>query len=258
MGFFDLLSPLFLSFDELISPIFNPLLRVIFWAFISAVISNSIFKWLSNPEKISSLKTKLKSMQQQLNQHDGEFSEFKSLAIGTIKVSIKRMGMTFFPAMIASLPLLFVLTYLSNNYGLVTPKASEDVQYQVNWSDKNNSRPLTLINKLQKSVVLNQGSIHWPQEPQTTTLLEADTLKIVDFPLAPSPIVHKKQWWNALIGNPAGYLPAESNINSIVFEFQNLELIEFGPNWARGWLFIYFTMTIIFSFVFIILFKIKF
>ena len=36
------------------------------------------------------------------------------------------------------------------------------------------------------------------------------------FPLsAPVPTIHKRQWWNALVGNPLGYLPDSSRLEGI-------------------------------------------
>jgi hypothetical protein len=258
MGLFDALTPALLSFDNLLEPYSNAFIRLSFWALISALVSSFVFKKLSNPKKISQLKTTLKTMQNQLNQHDGEFSELKELAIGTIKLSIKRMVMTFVPALLASLPMLFILTFLSNHYELQQPQLNDSIHLNIEWEQHNGQQ----LAQIQNNTVINSDAsetVNWPALNNPIDLTNtANNTSIMTFPFTISTIIHKKQWWNSLIGNPAGYLMDDSDINSIGFDFKQQQIIKFGPPWARSWLFIYFFMTFAFSIVFLFLFKIKF
>jgi len=258
MGLFDVLSPFFLSFDDLLKPFTNSLFRISFWALISAIVSSFAFKKLSNPTKISQLKTKLKAKQNQLNQHDGEFSELKNLAIDTIKLSIKRMVLTFIPALLASIPILFILTYLSNQYELKQPQLNDSIHLNIEWQkDKNQQLVQTQNNTTIKSGAIE--TINWPAINNPIYLQNSTgNVTIMSFPFNISNIIHKKQWWNTLIGNPAGYLTDDSDINSISFDFKPQQIIGFGPPWVRSWLFIYFFMTFSFSIIFLVVFKIKF
>ena len=259
MGFFDLLSPVLSWFDNLVSPFTNEFVRITFWALVSALITSLVFKKLSNPDKISSLKTDLKAKQKELNNHDGEFSEIKDLAIDTMKLSIKRMGLTFMPAMLASIPIIFVLTYLSNNYGLMQPNTGDPIPIQVTWEQSSKE---SLISIVQDGKTLESGeinSINWPSDSKAIELVEKQNSNIlIQFPSQLSSIIHKKQWWNSLIGNPIGYLNDDSNVSHIEFAFKNNKIIEIGPEWMHGWLFVFFFMTILFSIVFLFIFKIKF
>ena len=258
MGLFDALTPFWSTIDGLLEPFSNSFIRISFWALISALVSSLVFKKLSSPEKISQLKIKLKNMQNQLNQHDGDFSELKGLAIGTIKLSIKRMVLTFIPALLASIPILFILTFLSNHYELQQPQLNENIRLSIDWGN-NQSQELALM---QSSKTIKSGTIqtiNWPSSDNPINLINAiDKSKIMTFPFDTSNIIHKKQWWNSLIGNPAGYLVNNNNINSISFDFKTQQIIKFGPLWVRSWLFIYFFMTFTFSIIFLFLFKIKF
>jgi len=257
MAVFDLLSPAFSGLDDLISPFTNEFIRIAFWALVSALVTSLVFKKLSNPEKISSLKVTLKAKQKELNDHDGEFSELKGLAIDTMKLSMKRMGLTFMPAMLASIPIIFVLTYLSNNYGLQHPSAGDIVPIQVTWEDGKNPSKIAVKQSEKSTQSELTDTITWPQLNQTTQLLESDNA-IITLPMPVSPIIHKKQWWNNLIGNPVGYLNDSSQINRIEFSFKSQKIISFGPDWMHGWLFVFFFMTFAFSIVFLFVFKIKF
>lgn len=257
MAVFDLLSPVFTGFDDLVEPFTNDFIRITFWALVSALLTSIVFKKLSNPEKITSLKVQLKAKQKELNDHDGEFSELKGLAVDTMKLSMKRMGLTFLPAMLASVPIIFVLTYLSNRYELIEPVAEETVPINIVWENPENPTNLSIQ---KDGVSLKYGkvdSIDWPVAGQTIQLLESNNT-VITFPIPISSVIHKKQWWNSLIGNPAGYLNTESSLNRIEFKFKKQEIINFGPSWMHGWLFVFFFMTFAFSIVFLFVFKIKF
>jgi hypothetical protein len=52
---------------------------------------------------------------------------------------------------------------------------------------------------------------------------------------APVPTIHKRQWWNALVGNPIGYLPDTSRLESIELALPQKEYLTVGPAWLRAW-----------------------
>ena len=259
MALFDILAPVLSLFDDMIEPFTSVLIRLAFWACIAALISSVVFKKLSNPEKINALKIKLKIMQDQLNQHDGEFAELKDLAINTIKLSLKRMVLTFIPALLASVPIIFLLTYLSNRYELHEPAVNEVVQITINWEKLDANNTVSIFNRDKLIKKQNVNSITWPEKNQVLRLIDNTTdIEVLIFPSAISGIIHKKKWWNSLIGNPAGYLAEGSSISSIELNYKQQQIISFGPKWLRGWLLLFFFMTLVFSIAFIFIFKIRF
>jgi hypothetical protein len=62
---------------------------------------------------------------------------------------------------------------------------------------------------------------------------------------APVPTIHKKQWWNTLIGNPLGYLPDDGAIEAIAFDLPEKDYLGFGPGWLRPWYVLFFTILVI-------------
>ena len=62
---------------------------------------------------------------------------------------------------------------------------------------------------------------------------------------APVPTIHKKQWWNRLIGNPLGYLPADSDIDAIEIALPERDYLGFGPSWLRPWYVLFFTILVV-------------
>jgi hypothetical protein len=59
---------------------------------------------------------------------------------------------------------------------------------------------------------------------------------------APVPVIHKREWWNVLFGNPVGYLPDASPLERVDVELPGREYLGFGPSWLRSWEFVYFVV----------------
>ncbi len=259
MGFFDILSPYLTIVDGLLSLYISDWLIMLFWGLLAALVSTVVFKKCSNPETISHLKKQLKAKQQELNDHDGEFSELKTLAAETMKLSLKRMLLTFFPAMLASIPVIFLLTHLSNRYDLKQPRPGDEVPINITWGS-DNSTPDVLVIAQEKNVESEvHNHVNWPSGEEKVQLFDrGHDQTIVELPLPLSTVIHKKLWWNALIGNPAGYLDDASHVNHISFTFEKKQIIGFGPSWMRGWLTVFLFFTVSFSIVFMWIFKVKF
>ncbi len=87
---------------------------------------------------------------------------------------------------------------------------------------------------------LNRASdgwhLAWPQPAENVALFDRDGRTLAQLGGAPvSDFVGRFQWWNRLIGNPAGYVPGGSPVQQLEFDLPALELLSIGPNWLRGW-----------------------
>ena len=71
-----------------------------------------------------------------------------------------------------------------------------------------------------------------------------------------SPVVHKHQWWNVLIGNPAGYLDDGQPVEAVFLELPRQAYLPFGPHWTRGWEFLFIGLLFSFSSAIKIVFRI--
>jgi hypothetical protein len=56
------------------------------------------------------------------------------------------------------------------------------------------------------------------------------------------PTIHKRQWWNALVGNPVGYLPDSSRLEWIELGLPQREYLTVGPAWLRAWYVVFFSV----------------
>ena len=72
-----------------------------------------------------------------------------------------------------------------------------------------------------------------------------------------SAVIERRHWWNALVGNPLGYLPQATPISRIDFGFSELELLNAGPAWMRGWPFAFFLVLVIVSILIKVIFRIE-
>ena len=88
--------------------------------------------------------------------------------------------------------------------------------------------------------------LNWPAPGQTATLITARGEDVIEIPPAqPASVVHKRQWCNALIGNPAGYLEPADPAEAVYLDLPKQQMRPFGPGWMRGWEFLYFVLLII-------------
>jgi hypothetical protein len=79
-------------------------------------------------------------------------------------------------------------------------------------------------------------------------LLDSDGTVLLSLPTAaPAGVVHQRRWWNLLVGNPAGYLPAPGAVDTLELGLPRAEFLPFGPAWLRGWIAYFFAIVIVFS-----------
>lgn len=227
-------------------------LTLVFWAFVSGWATMWVYRAVSNQEKLAALKPQVKAVQQKLATYDGEFSGLIPLIRENFRLSGRHIGLAIGPAIVAGIPVLFVLVWGSNEFGVHFPEAGDRVNVAVSSEaverDADNWRWVDTEARHLPSAVDEalRWRLNWPA--QTAYLETADGVKAVELPPAkPTPILHKRQWWNLLIGNPAGYLAADNPVDSIRMDLPSHEILLLGPDWMRGWLFSYFVVLIVVS-----------
>jgi len=87
-------------------------------------------------------------------------------------------------------------------------------------------------------------TVAWPHAGRHLELLDADDEALLTLPPpAPVGVVHQRRWWNALLGNPAGYLPP-GPVDAVEIDLPRREYLPFGPGWLRGWIPLFFAVVI--------------
>ncbi len=232
MGIFDLPAPLFVWADQALGGFLSPTLRLVFWGLIGAVLSMGLY-WLFSPQgKLTDVKVRALEARRQLNAFDGEFAEAWPMMRRMLGLSLKQLAMTTLPALLASLPVLALIVWLGTAYGYNMPDGGEIGVHTTPASDVS-------------------GEVRTPENaspgnPPRLVVTEQGGEVIGDISLdAPVPTIHKKRWWNALIGNPLGYLPEDGRIDAIAFDLPEKDYLGFGPGWLRPWYVLFFTILVL-------------
>jgi uncharacterized membrane protein (DUF106 family) len=248
-GLFDFAAPLFDGLDRVMIAANVPeVLRVMLIAIAFAFISMWLYRRISNQEKLSKTRAEIAAAQKELATYDGEFAGLRGLITRTMTLTFRQVALTGFPALIASIPLLFALPWLSNRYSEELPGTGEATALCISgWN-----APVTLEWQPSASVTDNGEScfyVRWPAESETLSLAGTDRVWI-QLPLrAPSPVLHKKSAFNWLFANPAGYVDDQAPFEAVHFTLRQHDLIDFGPSWVRHWMFAFFGTLIVMSLI---------
>ena len=167
------------------------------------------------------------------------------------RLSGRQVMLALGPALLAGVPVLFVLVWISNAFGVKMPAPGADIEVRAVSAES--GEPATWQWHGTPSDPLDQNTapghawrLSWPGPEASATLITARGEDILELPPEhPAPVVHKRLWWNSLIGNPAGYLPPESPAGAVYLGLPKKQMLPFGPGWMRGWEFLYFLLLII-------------
>lgn len=233
MGLLDLPGPLFAWLDAGLSAVLPPALTLAVWALLGAVLSMELYRLLSPQGRIAALKDELQVAQSRLSQFDGEFGEAMPLIGRTLSLAGRRI-LTVLPATLAaSLPMLALIVWVDTTYGRSFPRPGEPAPVAVQEPYSGQLLAAPDAERARAEVLDARGELVAEVEMK-----------------APVPVVHKKRWWNVIIGNPAGYLDSNAPIDRIAVTLPRRDLLGAGPEWVRGWELIFFTALVVFSFAF--------
>ena len=233
MGILDLPAPLFAGLDQVMGNILPPSGRLVLWALLAAAVSMGLYWALSPQRKLNDVKHRALKARQDLNAFDGEFEDAWPMMRSMLGLSIKQLGMTTMPAILASVPALALIIWLGTIYGYDLPGKTDAIEVQTTPTTEVQAAIQTPAN----------GS---PGNPPRLVVTDPDGGLVSDISLtAAIPTIHKKQWWNMLVGNPLGYLPSEGEIEAIAFDLPERDYLGFGPDWLRPWYMLFFTVLVI-------------
>lgn len=237
MGFFDLANPLLDAMDGWMAAV-PAAVRLAVWAAIGAIVSMGLYRLTSRQDRMAELKPQIREAQKALSNFDGELNEVWPLMRRQMGLNFRQLGLATGPALLASIPLLFVLVWLSNRYDLVDPAVGQQIPLSVS-----NDAPLSAPGLSESN---GEYTLAWPSSPVTVSH-QATALFTIDPESALATVVHKKQWYNALIGNPMGYLPDAASVELVTLDLDSVEYLGFGPGWMRGWEMLFLSLLFAFS-----------
>ena len=250
MGLLDLPAPILGTIDGMLALALSPVLRLVIWGILAGWLTMIVYRFFSDQEKIGTLKNEQKTQQKNIAEFDGEFAELLPLIRHTLALGMKQLGLALGPALIATVPVLFIIIWVAGEFGHVSPVAGSEVfisaepaNSNIHWSSATDAR-------------ISEGgwAINWPSQGQTLTMIE-ETMEgnqsLLVLPMTHDiPIIHKKRWWNFLMANPLGYLPKDGETEVVHIGLPEVVIIESGPAWVRGWMFSFFVSFLLSSFGF--------
>lgn len=233
-GVLDLPGFLLGPIDDLLGLLHVPaIVRVILWGILAGYASLWIYRRISPQQRIGEVRGQLVELRRQLAGYDGEFAGLMSLVRRQFGLALHQLRLTTGAALLSALPLILILPWLSNAYGVRNPEPGAEIRVCI--------EPAEAASRLHWSVPTSADAspecqrIHWPDASSVAELREGE-VPVLSLPLpAPASIVHKRHWLNVLVGNPAGYLDAGAAMSAIHLDLPAQELIGWGPAWLRGW-----------------------
>jgi hypothetical protein len=230
VGVLDLPAPLFAGLDDLLSGLAPPTLRLALWGVIAAALSMGVYWLLSPQRRIAQAKADALAARRALDAHDGELGEAWPLIGRVLRTALRQLGLVTWPAVVGSLPVLALLAWLSTTYGHAFPADGTDIPVR--------TTPESAAAQVQSLRPETDAAA----EPGRQIVVLDEAGHVVERFLlsAPVPMIHKRQWWNALIGNPIGYLPESSRLEWIELGLPQREYLPLGPSWLRAWYVVFF------------------
>lgn len=235
MGVFDLGAPLLSALHALLLPWLPPAVEIAGWAGLCAWAGMWLYRRMSRQRELQELKVEVRAAMRELAAYAGDFAGLLSRVRQALRLTLRQVRLTLGPALLSSLPLLFVLPWLSNTFEYVLPPAGQHLDVSVAPGEAVLQWPPVLA-----VAPATNGSyrIVWPREGQSIAVRDRNDLLLFTLPLtAAVPVLHRHGAWNWFIGNPAGYLPAQAAVDVVEFSIPAREIISSGPSWLRHWLF---------------------
>jgi hypothetical protein len=237
MAVFDVPAPLLVALDAPLRDLLSPLGALAVWGVLAALLSMGLYRAVSRQQAIKQAKADAGAARRRLQTYDGDFEGLGPLLGQAIGSSLKQLRLTLVPALIASLPLVSLLVWLDSTYGHRFSPAGTAIELR--------AQPDSAVLR----TATGDGHDHvlrlaWPEEGERLTVLAVAT-------------IHKRSWWNILVGNPIGYLPPEGPVEVIEFGLPPAHYLTFGPEWLRGWEAIFLSVLLAGSLLVKVLFRIS-
>jgi len=252
-GIFDLPAPLFSLIDAVLAGFLPDTLRLVLWGIAAGAGSMGLY-WLTSPQKkLKQAKQDANAARQAMSSYDGNFDGIFPLMVRSLSTSMRHFGLALGPALLGSLPVLFLMVWMSGSYGYRMPEPGADVTVAsvgqtapLSWTDGTDIGTKT------------SWTVNWPPPGKTLSLTNAAGTSLLSLPLAhPVPVRHKRVWWNMLFANPLGSLPPDAPVEAIEIGLEAQVFVPFGPGWMQGWEALFIMVVLVASVAIKIIFRIR-
>jgi hypothetical protein len=246
MGLLDMPAWLLDPLDRLLAVAHLPALaRVLLWGALAGYAGMWLYRHFSPQQRIAAVRSDLAIAQRRLANHDGEFGELLPLIRAQFALTLRQLRLTTGAALLAAVPVLFVLPWLSNRHDVQFPAPASAVR--VCFTPADTVADLHADPAWQDAGEAGCRVVAWPAGDENVTIREHDRLVLTLPMTAPATIVHRRTWSNALVGNPAGYLADDLRTTAVHIDLPSMDLQPLGPAWLRGWMPAFFLSALLVS-----------
>jgi hypothetical protein len=219
------------TIDDGLAALLPALPRLVLWGAAAGAAAMAVYRLCSNQGRIRSQQQKVKQARGAMLAA-GPDASMLELSTANLKASFGLLGMVVLPGLVSALPVLLVLVWLAGAYGFTAPQPGAEVRIAATPADVG----LTVDPESAANTTADGILLIWPADPAAVHIADSSGTIVERLPGDPPiDVVAKRQWWNALLGNPAGYLPDTAAADAVTFELPRRELLGFGPGWLRGW-----------------------
>jgi hypothetical protein len=241
-GLIDVPAPVFAWIDGVLGQVLPPLGRLTFWAVAAAAVSMTLYRFLSPQKRVARLKDEAAAARAELARYEGELRGMWPHAGRALALAGEQLRLALGPALVASLPVLALMVWLSTPYGHGLPPAGT----------------IVAIAALRGDATAIERAVTWPGAGERLALRDPSGRQLLTLPLPePVPLIHQRQWWNSLVANPAGYLADDATVDRVVVDLPRRSYLWFGPAWLRGWEAIFLSGLVLASLAIQLAFRIK-
>lgn len=208
-----MLGTLFGAVDGLMAGL-PSLARLIVWALLASAVSMAAYRFTSPQLALQRIRSRRTEVQERLKGYDGAMADAMPLIGESLRLAFAQLFRVLAPTALAAAPVLALLVWLDMAYGYHYPATGQQVAVA--------TEPAGVPARLERdgdgwAVVVGDGA----------------GLRV---PLAlPVPGLHQFQWWNAIVANPAGYLPEGAPVELVVLDLPTRQHLTIGPDWMRAW-----------------------
>lgn len=239
MGILDLPAPVFAWGDMQLAAV-PAVLRIVVWGGVAALFSMGLYRLISPQRRLACIAAEERSVRDRLRGETAELSDGLGMARRLLRLALLRFGLVLPPAAVSIVPVLCLMAWLNANYAYDLPAPGSAVPVRVE-PEIGHGRVVAATDETPQVEVRDGGG----------AILQSVFLS------APVPVIHKRAWWNALTGNPLGYLPADAPIDRIELGLSERRYLPVGPSWAANWQAVFFAALLAGSLLLHRLFRIR-
>lgn len=242
MSLAELPFPIFDPIDALLATFLPDAARLVLWGILAGTSAMALYALFSDQAGIRAQKAAMRELQGQLRAAQDDFALTMRLSRANLAASMRLLGKVTLPAVLSSLPPVFLLIWVAETFAVAPPRPGAEV-------------PVTLVPATAE--ITPRPAPAWSPARDRVTWPAEGELGVADAqgPVWSAPAdarrppvaVHQPVWWNWLYGNTAGYLRPGSAIEEIRFAQQPRDVLGFGPGWLRGWEVVFFASLVIAS-----------